>query len=249
MKVLDLFSGIGGFSLGLERASGFKTVQFCEIDPDCRQVLKKHWPGVPIHDDVETLNLSEGFADVVTGGFPCQDLSVAGKQKGINEGTRSGLWWEMRRIISEVRPKFAIMENVSNFLSGKRGVWFGNYLASLAEIGYDAQWTCIPAAAAGMPHCRERVWVISYPSRLGWRMDIFKKIDMSKALYKSSQNKKNAVLVADLERSYPAIPEYLRVDDGVSVELDEVKNRISACGNSIVPEIVYQIGRLINGLA
>jgi len=254
MIILDLFSGIGGFSLGLERA-GFKTAAFCEIDQFCRKILAQNWPEVPIYNDICELNgnaLMEALGskiEVITGGFPCQDLSCAGQQKGMDENTRSGLWWEMRRIISEVRPKFAIMENVSNFLSGKRGVWFGNFLASLAEIGYDAQWTCIPAAAAGMPHCRERVWVISYPSRLGWRMDIFKKIDMSKALYKSSQNKKNAVLVADLERSYPAIPEYLRVDDGVSVELDEVKNRISACGNSIVPEIVYQIGRLINGLA
>ena len=120
-QVLDLFSGIGGFSVGFERA-GFKTKYFCEIDSDCRRVLKNRWPNTPIYEDVRELSLPEGFADIITGGFPCQDLSIAGKQRGINEAeTRSGLWWEMRRIISEVRPKFAVMENVPNFLYGNGG--------------------------------------------------------------------------------------------------------------------------------
>lgn len=117
MKVLDLFSGIGGFSLGLERA-GFETVAFCEIDKYAQQVLNKHWPKVKLYEDVREITadrlLRDGIRlDIITGGFPCQDISLAGKQKGI-QGERSGLWSEVARIISEVRPRYAIMENVTN---------------------------------------------------------------------------------------------------------------------------------------
>jgi site-specific DNA-cytosine methylase len=123
MRVLDLFSGIGGFSLGLERA-GFQTVAFCEIEPYPQKVLAKHWPGVKIYDDVRTLTAErlagDGITgiDVITGGFPCQDLSVAGKQAGMGEGTRSGLWSEIARLIGELQPRYAIIENVTALLSG-----------------------------------------------------------------------------------------------------------------------------------
>ena len=165
LTVLDLFSGIGGFSLGLERTGGFKTVAFCEIDPFCRKVVAKHWPGVKIYEDVKTLTLPRGFSDVVTGGFPCQDISIAGAQAGI-DGPRSGLWSELCRIIGEVRPHYAVVENVSNLLSGpseQRGKWFGRVLGDLAEIGFDAEWHCIPASHVGAPHIRDRVWIIAYP--------------------------------------------------------------------------------------
>src|SRR5574343_241000 len=109
MRVLDLFSGIGGFSLGLERTGGFKTIGFCEIDPFCQKVLKKHWPGVPIYDDVRTLT---GItADVISAGFPCQDISSAGRMAGIG-GDRSGLWKEGARIVCEIRPRYLLVENV-----------------------------------------------------------------------------------------------------------------------------------------
>jgi DNA (cytosine-5)-methyltransferase 1 len=166
MKVLDLFSGIGGFSLGLERA-GMETVAFCEIEEYPRQVLKKHWPDVPIYEDVRNVTRqrleSDGITgiDVVTGGFPCQDISVAGKQAGI-EGERSGLWSELARIIGDIRPKYAIVENVTALLSGDRGQWFGRVLGDLAEIGYDAEWHCIPASELGAHHHRDRVWIICY---------------------------------------------------------------------------------------
>ena len=109
LKVLDLFSGIGGFSLGLERTGGFETVAFCEIEKFPQQVLAKHWPNIPIYEDVrnvtkERLDADGIFPDVITGGFPCQDISVAGKQAGIGEGTRSGLWSECARILGEFRP-------------------------------------------------------------------------------------------------------------------------------------------------
>src|SRR5574343_1702489 len=115
LRVLDIFAGIGGFSLGLERTGGFETVAFCEIDPFCRRVLAKHWPDVPCYEDVRSLTAerlaADGIAvDVICGGFPCQDISVAGKGAGI-EGSRSGLWSEYARIIGEVRPRYAWVEN------------------------------------------------------------------------------------------------------------------------------------------
>jgi DNA (cytosine-5)-methyltransferase 1 len=172
MQVLDLFSGIGGFSLGLERA-GMSTVAFCEIDKKCHKVLKKHWPDVPIFDDVTTLtkeklNERSITVDVICGGFPCQDLSVAGTGKGL-EGSRSGLWFEYGRIISELRPRYVIVENVSALLN--RG--FDQVLGQLAQIGYDAEWHCIPASAVGAPHRRDRIWIIAYPNTdsFNWRSE------------------------------------------------------------------------------
>ena len=162
MRVLSLFSGIGGFDIGLERA-GMQPVAFCEFDPYCQAVLKRHWPGVPIYDDVRTLSADtlrrDGVwpIDVIAGGFPCQDLSYAGKRAGI-EGERSGLWSEFARLIGEVRPRFAIMENVSGLLSAGHG----RVLGDLAALGYDAAWDCVPASAVGAPHRRDRVWIVAY---------------------------------------------------------------------------------------
>jgi DNA (cytosine-5)-methyltransferase 1 len=163
MKILDLFSGIGGFSLGLERA-GMQTVAFCEVDPACRQVLKKHWPDVPIFEDVKTLTAKDihDTVDVICGGFPCQDISVAGRGAGL-AGARSGLWYEYRRLIQEIRPRYVIIENVAALRS--RGL--DAVLRSLAEIGYDAQWHCIPASALGAPHQRDRIWLVAYAERDG----------------------------------------------------------------------------------
>ena len=173
LRVLDLFSGIGGFSLGLERTGGFETVAFCEIEPFPRRVLAKHWPEVPCYDDVRTLTgarlAADGIAvDVITGGFPCQDLSVAGKQRGMGEGTRSGLWSEIVRLIGDLRPRYVILENVAVLLSGpaeQPGGWFGGILGDLAERGYDAEWENIPASALGAPHRRERAWIVAYPQQ------------------------------------------------------------------------------------
>lgn len=166
MKVLDLFSGIGGFSLGLERA-GMKTVAFCEIDPYCRAVLRKHWPDAPCYDDIRSLTAerlaADGIAvDLICGGFPCQDISCAGAGAGIG-GERSGLWREYARLIGELRPCFVIVENVAALLGRGLGVVLGD----LAALGFDAEWHCIPASAVGAPHRRDRVWIVAYPDSRG----------------------------------------------------------------------------------
>lgn len=164
LRVLDLFSGIGGFSLGLERTGGFETVAFCEIEPFPRKVLAKHWPEVPCYDDVRTLTAerlaADGIAvDVICGGFPCQDISIAGRGAGL-AGGRSGLWFDYARLIGELRPGHVIVENTAALLG--RGL--GDLLGNLAALGYDAEWHCIPAGAVGAPHIRDRIWIVAYPN-------------------------------------------------------------------------------------
>lgn len=163
-QILDIFSGIGGFSLGLEKA-GMKTIAFCEINPFCRKILTRHWPSVPIFSDITILTNKDlktlPRIDVIAGGFPCQDISVAGKQKGIR-AKRSGLWKEFVRLINEIRPKYAIIENVANL----RSSGLITILQDLWKIGYNAEWHCIPASIFGAPHRRDRIWIIAYPSCL-----------------------------------------------------------------------------------
>lgn len=170
-RLLDLFSGIGGFSLGLERTGGFKTVAFCEIEPACRHLLKHHWPHVPCYDDVTKLTgdrlVADGIAvDALCAGFPCQDLSYAGKGAGL-AGQRSGLWFQIARLLRELRDlgrpvRVVALENVSALLGRGLGVVLGD----LAALGYDAEWDCIPAFAVGAPHRRDRIWIIAYPRGL-----------------------------------------------------------------------------------
>src|SRR6185312_5367478 len=158
----SLFAGIGGFDLGFERA-GFKTIWQVEIDSFCRRVLAKHFPEAERFEDVRDCgkhNLRP--VDVICGGFPCQDISNAGKRAGI-DGERSGLWSEFARIIGELRPRFVVVENVAALLG--RGM--GRVLGDLAEIGYDAEWQVISAAEMGALHLRERVWIVAYPNTHG----------------------------------------------------------------------------------
>jgi DNA (cytosine-5)-methyltransferase 1 len=155
----SLFAGIGGFDLGFERA-GFKTSWQVEIDPYCQKVLAKNFPEAERFGDIRECgshNLKP--VDVISGGFPCQDISTAGRGAGI-EGERSGLWGDMCRIVCEIRPSFVLVENVAALLG--RGM--GRVLGDLAEIGYDAEWEIISAADVGAPHLRERVWITAYPN-------------------------------------------------------------------------------------
>ena len=164
LKILDLFSDIGGFSYAAERiVGGYKTTQFVEIDPYCQSVLCKNFPNTPIHDDIKTFTAKRGEFDVLTAGFPCQDLSVAGRQKGIGEGTRSGLFYEIIRLLGEIQPKFVLFENVRNLLSHEKGVTFQEILFQIAKAGYDAEWSVVSAKDLGACHKRERLWIIAYP--------------------------------------------------------------------------------------
>jgi DNA (cytosine-5)-methyltransferase 1 len=279
-KVLDLFSGIGGFSLGLERTGGFKTVAFCEIDETARKVLRKHWPDTPIFHDVtkltkryDMLEYGEGSVkigelgtsqvDVICGGFPCQDISIGGKGKGI-KGSRSGLWSEFRRLIDEVKPKYAIIENVERLR--KKGL--GIVLRDLHKIGYNAEWHCITARCIGLPHQRDRLWIIAYPRskrqyecirekrflqvdkkrkdktlHANWAQCKFKPREVCTILSKRDiENIKNTY-----SNEFSIVPELYRVTDGVPEGLDENrrKQRIKQLGNSIVPQIAEMIGRAV----
>lgn len=162
MKLGSLFSGIGGFELGLERAiPGLETIWQVEQDKFCQKVLSKHWPNAKIYDDVRNINKNNVEpVDILCGGFPCQDISVVGKGKGINEGKKSSLWWEMQRIISELRPRIVVLENVPAITF--RGM--SDVLGSLSEIGYDAEWCIISARQFGAPHLRKRWFCVAYPN-------------------------------------------------------------------------------------
>jgi DNA (cytosine-5)-methyltransferase 1 len=248
LRVLDLFSGIGGFSLGLERTGGFETVAFCEIEPFPRRVLAKHWPEVPCYEDVQTLTgdilARDGItANVLTGGFPCQDISIAGKQAGIGEGTRSGLYAHVIRLAREIRFKYIILENVSALLAGPTGAagaWFARILSDLAAIGYDAEWHNIPASALGGPHRRERIWIIAYPQREGRERPVADNCVFSSAFTPFPQPFDGSIAgwCQVAERSAP-----IRNGDGVSLKLE--RDRLKGLGNAVCPQIPELIGRAI----
>ena len=164
LTILDTFSGIGGFSYAAERlVGGFKTTQFVENNPYCQKILKKHWPHVPIHDDIKTYTAKPFQFDVLCGGFPCQDLSVGGQRQGITPETRSGLFFELVRIIRLVRPRYVLLENVAALLNFGMDI----VLRELSEAGYDAEWSVISAEQRGACHKRERIWIIAYPKHNG----------------------------------------------------------------------------------
>ena len=234
-RLLDLFSGIGGFSLGLERTGGFKTVAFCEIEPFPRRVLAKHWPEVPCYHDIRELTAerlaADGIAvDAICGGFPCQDLSEAGEREGI-DGERSGLWTHFARIIGEVRPGVAVVENVSELLSGGRGAWFARVLGDLAALGYDAIWNCIQAADLGAAHIRDRVWIAAFLPDTSQE----RRVECWRQQFAQSRAPAGDV------HSFSNEPMPARVVDGIPARMD----RVGACGNAVVPRIPEMIGRAI----
>ena len=263
LKLLDLFSGIGGFSLGLERSGGFETVAFCEIEEYPRKVLAKHWPKVPCYHDIRDLTAArlaaDGIAvDAICGGFPCQDISVAGPKKGIR-GDRSSLWFEYARLIGELGPEIVFVENSSE-LTG-RGM--DHVLGSLSEIGYDAEWHCIPAAAAGALHLRDRTWLLAYPAceRCGEARGHFcgceervarRRAILAHALRARCQERDYSTISGEaglwgdtsdfgegwVHRNAPE-PAIQQLADGVSKGLGEIR----AFGNAVVPQIPELLGR------
>lgn len=244
LRILDLFSGIGGFSLGLERTGGFQTVAFCEIEKAAQRVLAKHWPEVPIYDDVRTLTAARLAAggiipDVIAGGFPCQDASVGQTQWGARtgiDGKRTGLWSEVKRLAAEIRPSIVLLENVPGLLSAG----FGRVLGDLAEIGFDAEWHSIPARSLGLPHKRERLWIIAYPcgSRLSGHIEGARLLEPAQAALAIAGNDAAGAWRA-LDRDLTS----LRDCHGFPVKVDRA--RVHALGNAVVPQIPELIGNAI----
>lgn len=244
LKILDLFSGIGGFSLGLERTGHFETAAFCEIDVKAREVLRKHWPHVPIFEDVTRLRCEDvGHVDIICGGFPCQDISLAGRGAGL-AGERSGLFYEIIRLAKEFidlgdPPQYVILENVPALRS--RGL--EEVLRAFFEIGYDAEWHCIPACAVGAFHRRDRIWIIAYPSgkRLEGLADLEESERACRALLQRSAIA-GAYCKSRTSGSWQESESGLRrVAHGIPGKLDRIKQ----LGNTVVPQIPELIGLAI----
>jgi DNA (cytosine-5)-methyltransferase 1 len=230
LRLFDTFSGIGGFSYAAERiVGGFETVQFVEWDPYCQRILNQHWPSVPIHSDIQTFNPEPFSADVICGGFPCQDISFAGRQAGIKQGTRSGLFYELIRVIRLVRPRYVVLENVAAILANG----FNIVLGELAEAGYDCEWSCIRASDLGASHRRDRWWLVAYPNGSG-PQGFGREGELRKTCEKKSPRWSFSYTMLSSEwRSYISKPLLFRGDDGLSSRVD----RTRALGNSIVPQV------------
>ncbi len=272
LRVLDLFSGIGGFSLGLESTGGFETVAFCEIEGFPQKILKKHWADVPIFNDVRTI--CDEFKptkpiDVICGGFPCQPYSVAGKQKG-KEDNRD-LWPAMFDVIKEYKPSWVIGENVANFANME----FERTALDLESQGYEVQAFIIPACAYNLPHRRDRIWIIAYSEdkrwdRWGYKFgDNQKKNETRLASSPKRPDEEHTIISSDANNERTKIPfdreqssEQLlgssitqrqfwwewEVKPTVCGENDELSyrvDRIKSLGNAVVPGVVAKIGTAI----
>ena len=259
MKLLDTFAGIGGFSYAAEKlVGGFETTQFIEINPYCQKILNKHWSHVPIHDDITTFTAKSGEFDIITGGFPCQDISVAGLQKGITKETRSGLFYELIRVIRMVRPQYVVLENVAAILN--RGLDI--VLRELSEAGYDAEWSVIRASFVGACHKRSRWWLIAYPnskqsskpkseiqSRRNSSSSSNRQRNVTNSYSKGMERRKFTINekmqktgftwqsdtphLSPEWRSYVSEPCLCRGDDGLRGRMD----RLKALGNAVVPQV------------
>ena len=186
--MLDTFAGIGGFSYAADKlVGGFKTTQFIEINPFCQKILNKHWPNIPIHNDINTFTAGIGQFDCITGGFPCQDISVAGRQEGITEESRSGLFYSLMRVIRMVRPRFVVLENVAAILNNGLDIVLGE----LSQAGYDAEWAVISASSLGGCHRRSRWWCVAYTNDYGSSSSSFDEIDDETD--SSSQERQNEI--------------------------------------------------------
>ena len=253
--MLDTFAGIGGFSYAANKlVGGFKTNQFIEIDPFCQKILKKHFPTVPCHDDIKTFTAIPGQYDVITGGFPCQDISVAGRREGITEQSRSGLFHQLMRVICLVRPRFVVLENVAAILNNGLGIVLGE----LASARYDCEYACIPASALGACHERDRFWLVAADSEyfgLSRTKETKSNEQISKTTTREkitvkSQGSSQSLFGKDfprITRKWESTPSMLnpnwrryeskcvirRGDDGVSNRME----RIKCLGNSVVPQV------------
>lgn len=256
MKVLDLFSGIGGFSLGLERAGPFRTVAFCEREPFCQDVLKKHWPTIPIYEDVRTIPTDRlGRIDLICGGFPCQPWSVAGQRRGAEDDR--DLWPIMASLVEKLRPRWVIGENVRGFINEPLGL--KRSLSDLESIGYQATPFVIPACAVDAKHRRDRVWIIAHPNgnsepngSINERTRSGELVANANSIRSSGRTKKQVQRIRkeswqSMRRSerepkrWATEPAVGRVVNGFPGRVD----RLRALGNAVVPQVVEQIGKAI----
>lgn len=268
LTVGSLFSGIGGLDLGLERA-GMTVLWQSEIDPYACRVLQKHWPHVPNLGDVRTINWETvPYVDVIAGGYPCQPFSLAGDRRGADDPRH--LWPYMATAIRRVRPRFALLENVAGHLT----LGFGTVLGELAACGYDAQWDCIPAAAVGAPHRRDRLFVIAtrrpdphadtgrqpggaehgetqgvrpWPSPMADPDDT--RLEGRFGTEISGRTTTNRLGPTPSPRPRPrepweAEPDICRMVDGIPYRMD----RLRGLGNAVVPQVAEYLGRIIRGL-
>ncbi|WP_181170986.1 DNA (cytosine-5-)-methyltransferase [Mesorhizobium sp. B2-1-3] len=268
LRAIDLFSGIGGFTLGLERAGGFETVAFCEINPERRADIRSIWPGVPIFEDVRTIRAADlGRIDVITGGFPCQDISVAGRRTGIS-GERTGLFSEIIRLARELRPYVIILENSADLLTGDGGAWARHVFGELAALGYDIEWHVIPASGLGAPHVRERVWIVATDASSEFQEERRHKLYLGRRGTRSGEaaavvahhyrerelqsgwvfTDERGGVVHDPEQAWPEVwheklSSLRSMDDGVPAGLATAAAH--RFGNTVVPQIPEIIGRAI----
>jgi DNA (cytosine-5)-methyltransferase 1 len=241
VKSMHLFAGIGGAALGFQRA-GFTPAVLCDIDPACQRTLRRHWPLAYHHGDIETLrgeHIKERI-NVITGGFPCQDISHARTGSGLPlgdglDGARSGLWFEQLRLVEELQPDYVVGENVTALRH--RGL--DRVLASLDEIRYDAEWHCISAAYVGAPHHRDRIWIIAYPRSKGLSGPVLEGHSLSFAA--RTQSAKFGDLVVSCGGWWAGHRPDLRMGDG----LPPGSHRLKQLGNSCIPEIVEKIASAI----
>lgn len=247
LTVGSCFSGIGGLELGLEWTGGFETKWQIENDEYARRVLAKHWPDVERFSDIVTV-ANPPPVDVICGGFPCQDVSLAGARRGL-KGERSTLWGEMFRLVCEVKPRWVVAENVPGLLSSDGGRFFGNILRDLASIGFNAEWDCIPAGSIGAHHVRDRVFLLAYTtskrrsifqsvfrtdSKRTWHHEHFKKIGMSR---NCSHNGLRMESIREAAKS--GIPP---VVNGIS---ERMGDELRCIGNAVVPQVAQKIGEMI----
>lgn len=237
----SLFSGIGGFDLAAEWV-GWENIFQVEWDSYCQKVLAKNFPNVKRYGDIREFDGTkyQGLIDIISGGFPCQDISVSGLGEGIY-GARSGLWLHYNRVIKEIHPEYIIIENSPQLL--RKG--FEKILCDLSESGYNAEWQCFCASDFGHPHERERLFIVAYTTtqRRGGILHLLKRSIIKK-------NKKTNPLDSSchpflrFEQGHSEPPVF-RMDDGLSKRLDVI-NRLGGCGNAIVPQIAYEIFKTIN---
>ena len=259
MKIGSLFSGIGGLELGLERSRLGSVSWQCEIDPFCQRVLARHWPHARRFEDVRTVDATAPSVDVICGGFPCQDVSLAGKRGGL-DAPRSGLWHEFARIIGELEPKIVVIENVL----GLRTSGLPRVLADLADLGFDAEWADLAASDIGAPHQRRRMFIVAtHSERVNVRLEpgwLERACRKAAAEHRYDPSRGIAAIANGMRRLEQArriatdrgwarhagweLGDIARMDDGFPAWVDVGRAR-KALGNAVVPACAEVIGRAI----